>query len=282
MTSRQPRDEFDPSVDGPDAALVADLRAAYSFGPPPEVGPALSTVFTSGLGGRAASDPCVPVPAPGERLVGRRIPGGNRLRARRVRLGLGALAAGITLVGGGVAGALPGPVQTAFERTADAVGDILPGESRPAETPSVNDDPVIQPSPVPDPATGEGNPDEPTSRPHASAPASTPAAGAGAPTGSEPDEAATPEADLDLTPGSPAGGASPDVPGPPAEGRGGPPEDVPAADGDGKERRHGQPGAQGARPGAAGGEPGGPPSAAEPGADPGAGNRPYPSGPVRR
>lgn len=116
-----PRDE--PGPDGEDLLTVfADgLRQSYTLGPPPRVGPALAEVLAAGTR-RAAADGPVPVAAP-ERTAGGFL---DRLQGRRPRLALGAVVASLTFLGVGAAGALPGPAQSAFDRSADAVGVTLP------------------------------------------------------------------------------------------------------------------------------------------------------------
>lgn len=121
MTVTCLRDE--PGPDGEDLLTVfADgLRRSYTLGPPPRVGPALAEVLTAGTRTAAAEGPA-PVALPGRGaggLVG-------RLQGRRPRLALGAAVASLTFLGVGAAGALPGPAQSAFDRSADAVGVTLP------------------------------------------------------------------------------------------------------------------------------------------------------------
>lgn len=115
------RDE--PGLDGDDllAVFADDLRRTYTLGPPPRMGPALAQVLAAGTRTTAADGP-VPLAVP------ERAPGGflGRLQGRRPRLVLGAAAASLTFLGMGSAGALPGPAQSAFDRSADAVGISLP------------------------------------------------------------------------------------------------------------------------------------------------------------
>ena len=115
------RDE--PGPDGEDLLTVFadDLRRSYTVGPPPRVGPALAEVLEAGTRTAAADGP-----VPG--AVSERAGGGllGRLQGRRPRLALGAAVASLTFLGVGAAGALPGPAQSAFDRSADAVGVSLP------------------------------------------------------------------------------------------------------------------------------------------------------------
>lgn len=121
------QDELDLGGDDGLRAFVDAVRCAYAQGPPPEVGPRLSAVLTTGLGALAP-----PVerpradPLPRSEVAGRWRRLDGRLEARWLRVGLGAAVASLTFLGTGAAGALPGPAQSAFDETADALGIELP------------------------------------------------------------------------------------------------------------------------------------------------------------
>ena len=137
-----PPDELGP--DGEDLLTVfADgLRQSYTLGPPPRVGPALAEVLAAGTR-RAAADGPVPVAVP-ERATDGLL---GRLQGRRPRLALGAAVASLTFLGVGAAGALPGPAQSAFDRSADAVGVTLPAAGTRASTVSDAHEPEELPGP---------------------------------------------------------------------------------------------------------------------------------------
>ncbi len=127
------RDE--PGLDGDDllAVFVDDLRRTYTLGPPPRMGPALAEVLAAGT--RTAADR--PVALAPQRGAGGLL---GRLQGRRPRLALGAAAASLTFLGMGTAGALPGPAQSAFDRSADAVGISLPvTDTRDSTAPDAHD-----------------------------------------------------------------------------------------------------------------------------------------------
>ena len=129
------RDE--PGSDGDQLLTVfADgLRRSYTLGPPPRVGPALAEVMAAGTRTAAADGP-IPVAVP-ERDAGGFL---ARLQGRRPRLALGAAVASLTFLGVGAAGALPGPAQSAFDRSADAVGITLPAAgTRDSTAPDAHD-----------------------------------------------------------------------------------------------------------------------------------------------
>lgn len=233
MSSRRLAEALGPPGEDALDDLIDDLRAAYASGPPPEAGPLLSTVLTQGVGGLAptAERSC----PPGD--LTRRQPVGPGLRRHRARLALGALAASVTLVGGGAAGALPGPVQGAFERTADAVGIPLPGagdhgESGPSGTTAADParpatdgsqpsgaDPGPAPAPPAVPPAGAGTGPDP------SAPTRSPE---GVPPAWAPSDPAT--SDVGGSPPAPAARTrAPVAPGPPDQRPPGPPAGVPAA-----------------------------------------------------
>ena len=232
--------------------FVADLRSLYAFGPPPQVGPRLSAVLTGGLGaaGQRADAPANSA----ERVPGRPVGGGDGprwlagwLQGRRTRIGLGAAVASLTLLGTGAAGALPGPAQSAFERTVGAVID-LPVPARPSE-PSR--------SPATGPGTDPGRPDgagprgstdaggPPESLPLTpdrrergvgvpTAPGGLPgSAGDRVPAGNGPPRTPSPAPPVDL----PGPAAPPVDPGPPAERPGAGPAEVPGL-GDGRDDEH--------------------------------------------
>lgn len=106
--------------------LVEELRSIYTFGPPPEPGVRLAAVLARGLRPGTGLDEQTAI-APVPLVVTRpRRRGTARLQGRRARLGLAAAVAGLSVLGTGAAGALPGPVQSAFERAVEAVGLDLP------------------------------------------------------------------------------------------------------------------------------------------------------------
>ncbi len=118
------------------------LRRSYTLGPPPRVGPALAEVLAAGTRTAAADGP-IPVAVP------ERAPGGflGRLQGRRSRLALGAAVASLTFLGVGAAGALPGPAQSAFDRSADAVGVTLPAAGTRGSTAPAAHEPEQLPGP---------------------------------------------------------------------------------------------------------------------------------------
>lgn len=127
-------------------ALVEEVRAVYASGPPPEAGARLAAVLARGLGAEAGVDEHVAASGTPARRPGPRPPRAAPRRHRRVRLGLGALV-GLSLLGTGAAGALPGPVQSAFERAAEAVTRARPDTPSP---PPPADAPVeVDPTPGP-------------------------------------------------------------------------------------------------------------------------------------
>lgn len=158
-------------LDGGDdalAALLVDLRSELHAGPAPKVDDRLATVLHRGLG-------CPPEEAMATRQ-GRGAVGGERAstsRWGRARATLGMALAGGLVLGTGAAGALPGPVQAAFDRASVVVGV---GEEDP--------DAAGAPPPAPaDPAPVGAPPPSPVGTIPA-APSPTPA-GPHQPTGSE-------------------------------------------------------------------------------------------------
>lgn len=124
---RAPDDIDDFGGDATFRAFADEVRA-YASGPPPTVRPDLASVLAVGIGG---SDPAQhPAPASSGPLEGgsRRLR--DRLQGRRGRVVLGLSVVSLTMLGTGGAGALPGPAQAVFERTAEVVGIELPHESR--------------------------------------------------------------------------------------------------------------------------------------------------------
>lgn len=259
----------DLAVDDQLRAFVDDLRSTYVFGPPPETTARLATVLARGLaGGGVPDERLAAVPPPAQPIARRTL--ADWLQSRRLRLGLGAAAAGLTIFSTGAAGALPGPVQSVFERSVEVVGIDLP---KAAQTP--------EPGPMP----AESTPTVPPSNGSGAEPPGPPPAEPGTPdgqTGSSPLDTG-PGAPMDGgpsedgtggTPGNPAGrdarpglsgeerrrGAGPPAngapapvaPGPPEHRPGsGPPDGLPGPDGgDGEESR--RPGPPDGAPGASG------------------------------
>jgi hypothetical protein len=238
----------DPGLDGDRlvAAFVDDVRRRYAVGPAPRVGPALAEVLATGTG--TAPAPTTPAVLPDP-------PAGGFvawLSGRRPRLALGAAVASLSFLGVGAAGALPEPAQSAFERTADAVGIRLPAAVAP-EPPA----PVVT-----DPEGPAGTPwraGDDHDREAGSPPASV------APAGDGVDKLVPPAAD-DRHELEPVEEDRPGV-GVPSREAGGPAEDVPApgrAASDRPGSGPASPGAPGA-PGAPGRTTAGPPAAGAPG-----------------
>jgi hypothetical protein len=120
--------DLDPELAGDEklAALVQEIRA-FATGPAPHARPALVAVLTRGVAGLPGqAGPPLPPPAP----VTSRRRLGERLQTSRARLVLGGAVASVGLLSTGAAGALPGPAQSAFARTAAAVGLELPEATR--------------------------------------------------------------------------------------------------------------------------------------------------------
>jgi hypothetical protein len=232
----------DPGLDGDRllAAFVDDVRRRYAGGPAPTVGPALAEVLATGTG--TAPAPTTPAVLPDP-------PAGGFvawLSGRRPRLALGAAVASLSFLGVGAAGALPGPAQSAFERTADAVGIRLPAAVAPEPPATV----------VPEPVGPAGTPwraGDDHGREAGNPPASV------APAGDGVDKLVPPPAD-DRHELEPAEEDRPGV-GVPSREAGGPTEDVPAAGRPVPDR----PGSGPASPGAPGQTTAGPPAAGAPG-----------------
>ena len=223
-------------------AFVEDVRA-YASGPPPVVRSDLAAVLAGGVGAAAGRDePVVIRPGRAEGLLGRVLGG---IQGRRGRLALGASVLGLSVLGTGGAGALPGPAQDVFQRTVEAVGIELPEEVRRI------DDPTPQ-----GPSPQEPSPQEPT--PHA------PLEG-GAPDGHDRPQPPPPRDDRrpDSRPGQ-DGPTSPTTPRSiPPEGRGG-------AGSPGSELRREPGGDRPASPPTTPAPPVSPPRPGPPGASPGA------------
>ncbi len=237
----------DLAVDDQLRAFVDEVRSSYAFGPPPETGARLATVLARGLAGEVASDQHPrAVPSPVEPRS--RQPLADRVQDWRIRLGLGAAVAGLTFFGTGAAGALPGPVQSVFERTVEVVGIELPEAARTPDPAPGRDVPTVSPSGGPD----GGRPSPP---PADLAPEGSPGGRSGnspldtgttGPPADTPSQAGTPgEADSrrrgDARPNPPEGAPAPAAPGLSRRPGSGPPPGVPDAD-DGEDEGRGQPG----------------------------------------
>lgn len=258
----------DLALDDQVRCFVEDLRSRYAFGPPPQTEARLATILASGLSGGVAPDqhPAA-VPHPVERRSLR--PLTDRLQSRRLRLGLGAAVAGLTIFGTGAAGALPGPVQPAFERAVKVVGIELPEAARtpPAVPAPAEGAPRVPPSggsgadrpspPLAEPGSGgpteSGPPDTAPASPHGDGPGEATTGDApGRPTG----EDGRPGLSGDERrggAGTPAEGfPAPGSPGPSDRPGSGPPPGVPGpGDGDDDEEPE-----ESERPGLPGGSPG--------------------------
>lgn len=233
----RPFDDIDELHGDPGLRAFVDDVRAYASGPLPAVRPDLAAVFTAGIGADATRHgPEVARPAPADTALQRL---GNRLQRRRGRLTLGASVLSLTFLGTGAVGALPGPAQTAFERTADVVGIELPEEARRDEAPVLSEpvtgEPRDQDEPVegqeapqplderePDPLPVDGGSERP-------APSNPPGAGEGRP--EESGGAGAPGDDLsrearERVPPSVPGPVAP-RPVPPGTVPGGPPADPP-------------------------------------------------------
>jgi hypothetical protein len=106
--------------------LLVDLRDHLTPAAPPSPTPVLRAAFDAGFGDLA------PLAAPAPQRP-----------ARRRRPLLAAGVAGVLVLGGtGVAGALPGPAQDAFDRTAGAFGIDLRSDSDRADLPPTGPAPV--------------------------------------------------------------------------------------------------------------------------------------------
>lgn len=211
------------------AVLVADIRTALTTGPGPEITPQLMAVLTRGRAG--CTDPfAAPAPvAPPLARPRRRL--ADRLESTRARLALGLAVASISFLGTGAAGALPGPAQSAFERTASAVGVDLPGVvGRDEDAPAPAGPAPGTPAPLPE----GSDPGQPAPEP---APSTDPGDPTGGPPGGEEGPARAPEGgerpgnelSRDAREGRPVEVPAPVPPGRP-EGTG-PPAGVPAPDG---------------------------------------------------
>jgi hypothetical protein len=122
--------------------LLIDLRDHLTPAAPPTPTPVLRAAFDAGLGDLA------PLAAPAPQRP-----------ARRRRPLVAAGVAGVLLLGGtGVAGALPGPAQSAFDRTAGAFGIELRADSDRADLPPTGPAPVATlDDPSADAADGEAD-----------------------------------------------------------------------------------------------------------------------------
>lgn len=240
MSSRREDEDLGLAADEPLCAFVDQVRSTYAFGPPPQIGPGLSAVLTRGLGTGGPAEVRLPAPAAGPARRAWRL--ADALQGRRARLGLGAAVASLTFLGTGVAGALPGPAQAAFERTADVVGIELPETARrdPAPAPAESEPDAGTSSPTgggdaPDsPGVGAGgeNPDPGSSPPPvAGRPDNSPPA---APQPGPPGDAGGAGEGLGREPGQgrPDGVPAPTVPQPAGRPGAGPPPGVPGPVGD--------------------------------------------------
>lgn len=239
---RSPDDTDDLLGDPALCAFVDDLRA-YASGPPPAVGQALAGVLTVGVGGGAARH--APAVARPDRVDGGRQWLRHRLQGRRGRLALGASVLSLTLLGTGAAGALPGPAQAIFERTAEVVGIELPEEARRDEAPAPSGPAPVVPGDQDGPDDGREAPRprderEPAPLPvdDGRGPAPSTPAGAGDRGPGAPDGAGAPGDDLsrearERAPESLPTPVSPPRPGPPDTLPGGPPDGVPGGGGSG-------------------------------------------------
>jgi hypothetical protein len=121
-------------------AFLDELRHAAAGTPAPEVGDALRTLFQEGAA------PVLTAPA-------------GRRRSGRMRVAVAGAVAGLTFGGLGVAGALPGPVQSGVAEVADVVGVHLPdGHDDP--TPTTTPEPTVPLTPAAPPhrSTSTGTP----------------------------------------------------------------------------------------------------------------------------
>ncbi len=251
----------DLAVDDQLRAFVDEVRSSYAFGPPPETGARLATVLARGLAGEVASDQHPgAVPSPVEPRS--RQPLADRVQDWRIRLGLGAAVAGLTFFGTGAAGALPGPVQSVFERTVEVVGIDLPEAARtprPAPAPAPGGDaPTVSPS-------GRSEGERPSPSPAESPQQEGARRGGGGnspfdtgtnppPRADTPSQAGTPgQADSrrpgDARPNLPDGVPAPAAPGPAGRPGFGPPPGVADPD-DGEDEERGRPGQPSGRLGA--------------------------------
>lgn len=259
-------------------AFVDDVRSAYAFGPPPRIGPRLSAVLTRGLGpeGEAERPLAAPTAHPARRTW--RLAG--RLQGRRARLGLGAAVASLTFLGTGAAGALPGPAQSAFERTAAVVGIELPEPTRPVAPSAPTDQgPGTEPAGRTDSGDGPGSPPA-GPRPSAPEPGSPPVSFGGgaddgppaAPQPSRPGDAGPPGDTGEGAGGQPGQGPpdgvpAPSAPGPPDRSGTGPPPGAPGPPGgssEGPGDDAGRHAGEGAAPARSNAEADGPPAIAWP------------------
>jgi hypothetical protein len=182
MSFRGRTDELQPLLSGSgDPRLVdavATIRSAFAEAEVPALpaGPELADVLFSGVD-RTTARADAPAPWTGPPV---------RSRSRRRRVVAGVLVASL-VSGGGLAGALPGPAQTAFDWARTTIGfDAAPAPSAPAgpatdvpERPP--GDPGPTPSPdesptVPPPAAAVGEPVPAPLPPRAPAPSTAPGA----------------------------------------------------------------------------------------------------------
>ena len=185
-----------PDLQHPDgdvlAAFLDQLRGELAEGPAPALDARLAAVLRSGLG-RPAGEVVPAAPRRTTTVVARPGLAGTW---RRARAALAVALAGGVVLGTGAAGALPGPVQSVFERAATAVGL---GED--------HDRPQI-PAPTPGAAAGaSGAPAGRSSGADASAQATAePVPGAPSP---GPSEAPGPAGGGDHRPGADGAGGAP-------------------------------------------------------------------------
>lgn len=217
----------DLAVDDQLRAFLADLRSAYAHGPAPVTTTRLASVLERGLAGGGVAPDGLPAAVPPRVGPRSRQPLVDRLQSRRLRLGLGAAVAGLTVFGTGAAGALPGPVQSVFERTVEVVGIELPEEVRtPEPVPVPGEGAPMEAPPGGDSGAGStANSPTQTDAPPAQAGNNPPATAPSGPLGGAPGEGGTGD-----TPGDQSNrDARPELPG--NEGRGGlgaPEDGVPA------------------------------------------------------
>ena len=238
-------DDFDELHGDPGLRAFVDDVRAYASGPPPVARGDLAAILTGGIGTAAAGGGAVARPGAVEGPL-RRL--GERLQGRRGRLALGASVLSLTVLGTGGAGALPGPAQSAFERTVEVVGIELPAEVRQDDAGGTEhrapQDPAPQApveagdrerpeAPQPPPPRDDRRTDAPPAQDDPASPAT--------PRSSPPearDRAGAPGDGLRREPGgdrpaspptTPAPPVSPPRPGAPGAAPGAPPDGVPAA-----------------------------------------------------
>lgn len=239
-----PGDDIEELQGDPALSAFFDDVRTYAYGPPPALRPDLAKVLEQGMGSATVREqPVVARPGPLQGALGGLL---GRVQGRRGRLGLGASVLALTVLGTGSAGALPGPAQKVFERTADVVGIDLPEEARPIDPPPAQGPEPDERTPV-EPA----GPEEPEGTPHAPPPpgdrrtgtptgpgdGATPGRrGAGAGRPEVPEGAGVPGGGLSREGGrgrpvTPPAPASPPRAEPPEASPGGPPSSAPAENG---------------------------------------------------